>query len=141
MSDYQNIVFATDFSEHSNRATTRALQIAAASGARITVLHVVTYVPPAYAGVEIPKRYASGDYLRNQAEGHLEVWCKENGLADCKRVVRTGPAKRVIEEATSELGADLLIIGASGETGLVKAFGSVAGHVAQRVECDVLLVR
>ena len=141
MSDYQNILFATDFSEHSVNAAARALRIAAASGARITVLHVVTYVPPAYAGVEIPKRYASGDYLRGRAEEHLEEWCAANGLSDCKRVVRTGPAKRIIEEATVELGADLLIIGATGETGIVRAFGSVAGHVAQHVECDVLLVR
>jgi universal stress protein A len=141
MSDYRNIVIATDFSEHSARAAARASQVAGSSDARITVLHVVTYIPPAYVNMEIPAPFSSEEYLRNRAQEHLAEWCNNTGLSDCTQVVKTGPAKRVVEETTSELGADLLIIGASGETGLVRAFGSVAGHIAQHAECDVLLVR
>ena len=141
MSEYSNILVCTDFSENSVNAVKKAEELASRSGATLTVLHVVTYVPPAYTGVEIPARYASGDYLRERAEQHLASWCSENVGMDCDQLVRNGHAKSVIHDTTMEKKADLLVIGAAGESGLIRAFGSVAGHVVQHAECDVLVVK
>ena len=141
MSEYSNIMVCTDFSENSNKAVAKAVELASGSGAALTVLHVVTYVPPAYIGVEIPAKYASGDYLRERAEEHLASWCAKHVNMACKQLVRTGHAKAVIHDTTVEEKADLLVIGAAGESGLVRVFGSVAGHVIQHAECDVLVVK
>ena len=141
MSDYKKILVCTDFSENSDKAVAKAVELASRSGATLTVLHVVTYVPPAYTGVEIPARYASGEYLRERAEEHLASWCDKHVDMKCRQVVRTGHAKSVIHDTTVEEKADLLVIGAAGESGLVKVFGSVAGHVVQHAECDILVVK
>ncbi len=141
MNTYRKILVAIDFSESSAKALARAADLAAAGGAELEVLHVVTYVPPTYAGVEIPAPYASAEYLQKRAAEHLAEWCAERSAGDYRRIVKTGHAKRVIPESVAETKADLLVLGASGETGLTRVFGSVAGHVTQHAECDVLLVR
>ena len=141
MSVYSNILVCTDFTDNSVKAVKKAAEVASSSGASLTVLHVVTYVPPAYTGVEIPAKYASVDYLRERAEQHLGLWCNENVNMDYEQLVRTGNAKSVIHDVALEQKADLLVIGAAGESGLIRVFGSIAGYVVQHAECDVLVVK
>jgi universal stress protein A len=141
MSDYKKIVLATDFSDVSSLAAQRARTLAQQSGTELTVLHVVSYVPPAYIGVEMPAEYSSKKYLTDRAAEHLEEWAKGNNLQAARLVTESGPAKRTIIDACKKLGADLVVLGAHGETGLARVFGSVANAVAHHSECDVLIVR
>ncbi len=141
MSEYGHILVCTDFSDNSTKAADKAVELASGAGADLTVLHIVTYVPPSYAGVEIPAKYASGEYLKERAEEHLASWCAQHVNMECRQVVKAGPAKSTIHDTGVEEKADLLVIGASGESGFVKMFGSVAGHVVQHAKCDVLVVR
>ncbi len=141
MSEYKKIVLATDFSSASDLAAQRAGTLAQQGGAELTVLHVVNYVPPAYISVEMPAEYSSKKFLRARAAEHLKHWVEENGLQSAKQVTETGPAKRTIVDFAKEAGAELVVLGAHGETGLARVFGSVANAVAHHCECDVLIVR
>ncbi|MGB5706129.1 MAG: universal stress protein, partial [Arenicellales bacterium] len=65
---------------------------------------------------------------------------QELGLSDCKKIVQTGPAKKLIVKAVKENNVDLVIMGTHGETGIGRLLGSTANAVVQRVKCDVLVV-
>ena len=55
--------------------------------------------------------------------------------------LRDGPAAPAILSATSELPAQLLVVGTHGRTGLSRiALGSVAQAVVRAAPCSVLLV-
>ena len=53
MERYQNILCATDFSNHCRAAAERAADMAARYGAQLTLLHVVEYFPVDRSNVEI----------------------------------------------------------------------------------------
>lgn len=141
MSEYKKVLLCTDFSDNSAKAAERAVKLTSDSGAELTVLHIVTYVPPSYVGVEIPAKYASGEYLTEKAAEHLDSWCDEHIGIACRKSVRSGPAKTAIHDVEVEEKPDLLVIGAAGESGLVRVFGSIAAHVVRHAECDVLVVK
>jgi nucleotide-binding universal stress UspA family protein len=55
--------------------------------------------------------------------------------------VRHGPPRSVIERTVKTTGADLLVLGTHGYSGVAHAFlGTVAGDVLREVRCDVLVV-
>jgi nucleotide-binding universal stress UspA family protein len=58
-----------------------------------------------------------------------------------KMHVRYGSPRTVIEKAVKKGGADLLVLGTHGHSGLAHVFlGTVAGDVLREVPCDVLVV-
>jgi nucleotide-binding universal stress UspA family protein len=61
---------------------------------------------------------------------------------DARPEVRWGPAGPTIVAFASELGADLVILGSHGRTGIARLLlGSVARHVLHHSSCSVLVVR
>ena len=57
-------------------------------------------------------------------------------------VVRIGLNHEVILEAHEKLGADLIVMGTHGQTGMMSLLmGSVAEKVARGAKCPVLMVR
>ena len=72
---------------------------------------------------------------------HVERELRGVGLATVGRVERGDPGEVIVNAALSE-GADLVIVGSHGRTGLRKlVLGSVAGHVVTRAPCSVLVVK
>jgi nucleotide-binding universal stress UspA family protein len=54
--------------------------------------------------------------------------------------VRCGSARSIIEHDVRKLGADLVLLGTHGRSGVAHAFlGTVAGDVLRHVDCDVLV--
>ena len=141
MNNYRNILLPVDFSKTSSAAVNKLKAMSAFSDATITILHVVTYVPPGYASVELPKNLGSPEYLVGHAKEHMREWCEQHGLQDCKKTVVSGSAKRIILEKAKELDIDLIIIGEGRENMITRAFGSVASAVIHDSHCDVLVVR
>ena len=63
------------------------------------------------------------------------------GLAVDTRVTRGDPRFAVVDEAKA-WGADLVVVGSHGRTGLSRLFlGSVASHVVAHAPCSVLVVK
>jgi nucleotide-binding universal stress UspA family protein len=63
------------------------------------------------------------------------------GLPTEARVVRGDPRDALVDTART-MGADLVVVGSHGRTGLAKlVLGSVASHVVTHAPCSVLVVK
>ena len=141
MANYQHIMVPTDFSEHSAAAAARAAELARSSGARLSLLHVVDYVPPGYIRSELPADYAGEGQWLERARAYLADWAKRVGLADAQQWIESGSAKVQIIKAAKENGVDLIVLGSRGERGLGRLLGSTTNAVLQEAPCDILSVQ
>ncbi len=139
MPGYKHILLPTDFSKPSEAAATRAMELAKACGAQVSVLTVVDYVPPGYIRVDLPD--ASAEDLAERARAALGDWVKRLGITAAKQWVELGPAKREIIKVAKKNRVDLIVMGSHGERGLGRLLGSTTNAVLHEAECDVLCVR
>jgi nucleotide-binding universal stress UspA family protein len=140
---YDTIVVPTDGSENARRAADHAVGLAAASGATVHALSVVDATrlgPFTPTDVEISEIRSS---LRREAEEATEVVverCHDAGV-DCVAAVRVGVPHQTIREYSEEVGADLVVVGTHGRTGLPRAMlGSVTERVVRTSDVPVLTV-
>lgn len=143
---FRQIVYATDFSRASGKAFSTAVALARAGRGRLTIVHVMTpIVPVAGEGYLLPQTYQQIEQsARKAAQGYLTrlvARAREAGVR-AESVLRTGiPHTRIVGIARAR-GADLLVIGTHGRTGLARLFlGSVAARILAAATCPVLTVR
>lgn len=138
MSVYKHILVPTDFSEHSKRAVKTALELGKVFDARLSVVHVVDYLPPSYISAQ--SEYTSVPQIIERATAYLAEWSNEVGLNDAEQLVATGTAGREIVATAKANGVDLIAIGTSGEGGIKRLLGSTTSAVMHHAPCDVLSV-
>ncbi len=116
------------------------------AGTTVRVLRAVgKFVPPAQglwhdAGGDLERaRQEIKDRSMELAERTC-VWLREQGL-DAQAAVRDGePGPAIVEEA-KEWGADLIVVGSRGHTGLRRMLtGSVSQYVVDHAPCPVEVV-
>ena len=142
----RRIVLATDFSPASGKAFGAAVALARASGARLTVLHVIApffpVVPEQYMDRKSWDRF---DRLATQAAmrklGALAGRANKARVRATPRLLRGDPAIQIVRGTRSQR-ADLLVVGTHGRTGVSRLFmGSVAARVLAMAPCPVVTVR
>jgi nucleotide-binding universal stress UspA family protein len=130
----QNILLATDLTPACDRAFDRAVQLALAWGARLTVCHVV----------EASSRRPWGiDRRIRNAEIEIERLVRNNPLGPrlSRHTIIGDPAERTIEHARA-IGSDLLVTGpAHGKRLGDKLLGSTAARIVRHASQPVLAVR
>jgi nucleotide-binding universal stress UspA family protein len=136
------ILYATDFSPASRRAWPWAHAIAERTGAEVDVLHVLLEV--------VPDRHLDPAFLaqaaeriRRDAQESAESLLGSWGLPrDRVRVHFThGVEADAIAHWAASAGADLIVMGTHGRTGLLRlALGSVARRILHTAPCPVLTV-
>lgn len=141
MDRLRNILVATDLSEASRAALAQGARLASANGATLHVLHVVgmdyaaeleQLMPDGVSGVSAQ--------LHGEARDGIEAEIRSLGLEGAVRVeVVTGTPIREILEAAKRSRADLLVIGATGESGR-RGVGTVAVRCVRKAPTKVLLV-
>ncbi len=143
--EFQRILVAVDFSEESRSALGCAAEMAARFGASLTLVHVVEphFGPP---DADVPPLTGEQSDAAEFAEAKLELSALgEQMLGTCRvveTVVRAGLAFFEITEAAKALGADLIVVGTHGYTGLKRALlGSTAEKVVRHAPCPVLVAR
>ncbi len=117
-----------------------------AEGTTVRVLHAVgKFVPPAQelwhdAGGDPQQARQEIKNRSKQLTERVADWLREQGLT-AETAVRDGePGPAVVEEAR-EWGADLVVVGSRGHTGLRRLFeGSVAHYVVDHAHCPVEVV-
>lgn len=143
----REILLATDGSEDAARACRLLAGLPPPDGGRVTV---VTAIPPAAAlwvGRIPPEEWLSA---ATQAQEDAAVRQMAQDAAGTLRAggwearvqVRVGPPAHEILETAREIGAELIVTGSKGLTG-IPAFllGSVSQNIARHAECSVLVVR
>ena len=143
--NFQRILVAVDFSEESHHALACAMELAARFAASITLVHVVDphLGPP---DTDVPELTGTGSDAEQFAEAKLDLNAlAEQMLGPCRVVetmVRAGLAFFEITEAAKALGADLIVVGTHGYTGIKRALlGSTAEKVVRHAPCPVLVAR
>ena len=140
----RRILCATDLSSASAPAWNFAQRLARPSGARLILLHVVPFVPVPIEGAidaETYQRLVEDD--RQNALEELDRLSRSvaDGAGADVRVEEGPPAPRILEAAERE-GADLIVVGTHGRTGLDRLLvGSVAEHVVHLATRPVVTVR
>ncbi len=146
MSPVKKIVVGIDFSDASRAALARAVEIARAFGGEVTLLYALDLSGMFVGAVEtyIDSR-ALAARLREDAIAELRAAAHdadpEGRFARNVEVLEGRPVSEIVEYARDS-GADLIVLGTHGRTGIPRfLLGSVAERVVRLAPCDVLVVR
>lgn len=138
-----NILVPTDFSDNAEHALDYAVALAAKLGAKIHLLNVVAL--PMYgaeSGISVTASVIDSILDGNQGELDRLATARAGKVAFGPTLLRTGDARTVIDATVIEVGADLIVMGTHGRSGLTRLLiGSVAESVVRSSTCPVLLVR
>jgi nucleotide-binding universal stress UspA family protein len=141
------ILLAIDGSEHSARTVEALGSHPWPTGSTVRVLSVVDQVVTATPEVAI----FSGEAIEAERQQLVNVadelttrfanWLCSSGLT-AEKQVRRGDPKTVILDEAEEWGADLIVVGSHGRTGLKRwLLGSVAQSIVNQAPCSVYVVR
>lgn len=139
---YRHILAAVETHEEGQPVLARARDLARQFGAKLSVLHVVEYLPVDPAGdallttpVDLSRERAA------QAEARLREWCKNLDIPADQARVAVGTITAEILRAAQESGTDLIVVGHHPRRGLAALFSHTEGGVVQRAPCDVLAIK
>lgn len=145
MQPFKKILVPVDFSDCSKQALADAIAIGEGMSAEVTVLHAYenpAYVLPmsGYVGPTADMLARLRDQLTDELEA-LADQAREKKLEAKTELIEGIPYKTVVDFA-KQWGADLIVMGTHGRTGLSHALtGSVAERVVRLAPCPVLVSR
>jgi nucleotide-binding universal stress UspA family protein len=132
------ILHPTDFSERSVNAFHLACGLARDYGARLVVLHVA--VPPTVIygeGILPPNPELQLQEEQRQLDS---LQTPQPGVRAERRLEEGDPATEILRVA-QEIGANIIVMGTHGRTGLTRLLmGSVAERVVRKASCPVMTV-
>ena len=145
MKNFSTILVAVDFSDSSDNAFQLALSMAQVFKSHLVILHVINE-PIDLRGFYVP--HISYEKLEEEiaegAEKMMESFCRQHidDFTDFEsRIVPGMPYEQILAQA-GELGAELIVLGTHGRTGLDHVlFGSTAEKVVRKSKLPVLTVR
>jgi len=142
---YDRVLIATDGSAKSRVATEHGIGLAKSIGASVLGVYVVNEVVVASAVRQLgADKKEVEEKLQVQGEkalGEIKKMADEAGVAVDTTIRYGAPANTVIDVARTE-GADLIVMGSHGESGVTKLLiGSVVQKVLYWASCPVLVVR
>ena len=140
----KNIVVPIDFSEHSEKALEFATSLAKGLGARIELLHCYPINPGGISpyGIVLPENLDRE--MRAAASSRMAEWREKAVDAGLDVDVTLTPAfpSESISAIAEEHGADLIVMGTRGLTGLRHVLlGSVAERTLRIAPCPVVTVK
>ena len=144
MRPIRTLLVATDFSDCSTAAVDAAGAWAKALGAEVHVLHAFELPVPRVMAYDVPVSDLYIQQGREVADRRLRE--------EADRIAATGvsvqthlaeaPAATSVVRVAAEVGADWIVVGTHGRTGLQHVLlGSVAERVVRLVPCSVLTVK
>lgn len=138
---YQHILAAVDFSPGIEGMMQRVVDLVVRYGARLSVIHVVEYLPVAMdAELMLPPLAGIEEQLMENARKRLEQFIRGLDM-EVSHYVEMGSAKLEILRVAESQGVDLVVVGSHGRHGLARMLGSTASAILQGAHCDVLAVR
>lgn len=145
--EFKKILCAVDFSDHSEATVANAATVASTRRAELHLVHVIDHLHGfdhfqllAITPDEIAQKLEK-DAVEKLTKLRTRL-TKENEPTKFEISVRHGKASKQIVEAAEEIGADLIVVGSHGRTGLSRTFlGSVAEAVVRAASCSVLVAK
>lgn len=140
----KSILVPTDLSDGAQQALDYACELAEKLGATIHLVNVIGV--PALGvpelGLALTSTVIDQILLDNQtAIDSLSESRRRPGVTIGQVLLKTGDAKDVINQTALELGADLIVMGTHGRSGISRALlGSVTETVVRSAPCPVLTI-
>jgi nucleotide-binding universal stress UspA family protein len=142
-----HVLIATDGSDVSLVAARRGCDLLREID-EVTLLNVLTHGTPAddAGGIEGPVLTPEEQqrwWERELSEAHDELNRTERVLADVPvhEVIEEGEAAAAIVKEAEDRGADVIVVGSHGRTGVKRLFlGSVSERVVRHAHCPVLVI-
>ena len=142
LTKYAHVLVAVDFSAEAETLVERAVQLRDQCAARLSLLHVVEYLPMAYSGdLVLPEGFDLEQELLDVAARQMAALGERLGVEPGDRRVEIGNTGHTILRVAEDLGVDLILVGSHGRHGLAALLGSTARSVLNGARCDVLAVR
>lgn len=148
MAHYKRLLVAVDFSDQSVRALQVARDLATRLNAKLDIVH---FVPVRIIGIDMEGMEAEATYIEElhqndleEARVKLEAFVRQHTTTDdeVESHYYSGEPAVEIHTQARESGADMIIIGTHGRSGLKHMLlGSVAESVLRSAEVPVLCVR
>jgi nucleotide-binding universal stress UspA family protein len=143
----RTVLAGTTLGEHSDHLVGTALALARAAGARLHLVHA--FAPHIGMIGELGVGLADGDLTRLEEQRLRDLLAQQAerlGIAPAELAgmdVEYGAAHRVLPDTAARTGADLLVVGATGQGAphLPRLLGSTSERVLRKAVCPVLVVR
>jgi nucleotide-binding universal stress UspA family protein len=139
---FENILVATDGSEHGNRAAKVAIELGKISGGTVNAIYVADTNRTSHLPDDM-LLFSIRELLIKEGKDAIklvEIKAREAGVNFEGYVAEGNPSSEIIRYAEKK-GANLIVIGAVGRTGLDKfLLGSVAEKVVRNSRIPVLTV-
>jgi nucleotide-binding universal stress UspA family protein len=147
---FQKVAACVDFSENSKLAVEQALQIAMQDGAELHLFHVFQPVAPGLVDVEALAQpinpLLDEDYIQHLKDKMLGLLSPSAGDSAATKIEahvteELGIGNGIID-SLNEIGADLVVLGTRGRTGLkVLLMGTTAERVIHDAPCSALAIK
>lgn len=139
---YQHILIAVNLTDECHPVVERALAIAASSGAKAALVHIVEPMAMAFGG-DVPMDLSMLQQQQfDQARERLQSFAgRYPQLSAEQRHLAYGQPRQELHRLAEEQGCDLIVVGSHGRHGLALLLGSTANDVLHGAPCDVLAVR
>lgn len=138
----ERILLATDCSARAEGAEAYACKLAESWGATLTAMSVLEFAPGLDSEYPVCRLYL--DELMKLATrdlAQLKERIADRGIAVRTRIEKGIPSEEVVVAAEAE-GADVIVVGTAGKTGLAHILlGSTAERIIRTAPCPVLAVR
>ncbi len=141
MAVFKKILIPFDGSPLSIRAAEKGLTIAIDQKAEVVGLNIITFegvISPSdrlWAAIVENLREKAGEILNE-----LESMAKEKGLTIDLKIREGGAEEEMVSEA-NEIGADLIVMGMGGTSGMGKHLGKSLARVLHEAHCPVMVVK
>jgi nucleotide-binding universal stress UspA family protein len=144
MKTIRRILVAVDFSEYADAVLDAAIEFAKQFGAELHLVHAFDVRIPLVTPYEVAIPTAFIEEAREAAASKLDALVRRVSAEGVKASSHLSevPAASAIVGQAEELGADLIIMGTRGHTGLKHVLlGSVAERTLRHAPCSVLTVK
>ncbi len=154
---YEKVLLTLDGSSLAQEAIEHAASLAEATGAQVVLLQVIdseTQILTQTAGMSLepfPAGQITAELAQSSVEGQrtlaqanleaAQAQLEAEGVTNIQLEVREGEPRRVIVDAISDLGIDVIVMATRGRSGLRRALlGSVADYVVRNAEDVAVLL-
>lgn len=145
MSNYERILVAIDFSDISQQAVRRAIELAGFYQAALVFMHVIEHFPEHLPHYQMSREDMDPEeFLISRAREDLQELCVKLGQEDAEHVVRLTKhsAKAEIIKYVRKNGIGLIVLGSKGRGRIGEWLaGSTATGIVRSATCDVFIVR
>ena len=138
---FSHIVIAWDGSDHARRAFEYGVGIPEKFGARLQLVSVARHAEHAETRDEREQSRSQAKRFYETAANELIEAGKKRGVTAELLVVEGGHPAEAIVDTARRVGADLIIVGRRGLSGVTRfLIGSVSDRIARYAHCPVLVI-